>query len=83
MTLPDDSWRKQRSKKDTKRWCKGVVGREHTAAAEVREWRYGSYLYLAWGVCSVCKKRMKKFDQQAHDRSLPVIVHYIDGKRVV
>lgn len=36
--LESDSWAKSPAKKDTRRWCKGKVGREHVR--EIREHRY-------------------------------------------
>lgn len=55
------------SKKDTKRWCKGVVGREHQG-----EWvnlgvlrssktpqDYASDLGFEWLVCQVCGRHIK------------------------
>ena len=37
-----DEWRKSPGKKDTRRWCKGKVGREHTI--DIRRIKYGWYV---------------------------------------
>jgi hypothetical protein len=51
---------KHRSGKDTKRWCRGVPGREHVWLW--REWRWSAYFYARNGkvdseeYCKNCKK---------------------------
>lgn len=57
--LPEFPERKRRwpGKKDTKRWCKGVVGREHKL--KTVRWPIGSNWINAWFVdlCTVCGKQ--------------------------
>jgi hypothetical protein len=45
---------RHRSSKDTKRWCRGVVGREHEWADAER--RYGHRVVLYIQACRRCRK---------------------------
>lgn len=64
MAIKRTTWagrraRRSKSKKDTKKWCKGVVGREH-----VLTWKPlypGSFFYRTWEqqLCRVCGKRLR------------------------
>lgn len=52
-------------KKDTKRWCRGVVGREHQAKWQKKEYEMGvagtRKVIWMWNekVCQVCGKRLE------------------------
>lgn len=69
----DDSWRPSPSKKDTRRWCRGKVGRDHNF--ERKTWyevhhtarRAPGYMdKWAYDVCSECGKRVLR--EAPHDR---------------
>jgi len=58
------------AKKDTKRWCKGKVGREHVTEIRMEDWlgrdyRCGRHTWtgrwMCWesNVCTVCGKKMR------------------------
>jgi hypothetical protein len=36
--LTSDSWRKTPAKKDTRKWCKGKVGRQHETALRIQRY---------------------------------------------
>lgn len=44
------------AKKNTKKWCKGVVGREHVVVTEVKNIGRWGYSII---VCSTCGKHVK------------------------
>lgn len=59
-----------RAKKDTKRWCKGKVGREHVTEIRTEDWLGRDYhCGPSWGgrwacwervVCTVCGKKLQR-----------------------
>ena len=52
---PEPSPTPHKSRKDTKRWCKGIVGREHKAEwQENRRYPWGWYAF----VCTACRKEL-------------------------
>ena len=53
---PERETHPHRAKKDTKRWCKGVVGREHKPVLVKRD--LGSLFHVEEKVCEVCNKRL-------------------------
>lgn len=52
---------RHRSKKDTKRWCLGKVGRVHAPVWEVTEFANGTSIYFKFKQlkCAKCKKVLK------------------------
>lgn len=66
-SLPDTQVGKHRAKKDTKRWCKGVAGREHV-------WVYTLFTKWFWAKdeyfwkCSVCRKEDWSRDWQGQKK---------------
>lgn len=47
--LESDAWHKSPSKKDTRRWCKGKVGREHVFEIRKQRWAIALHRELRCG----------------------------------
>jgi hypothetical protein len=60
--LDDEGDVRHRARKDTKRWCKGVAGREHRLEVRETPWGYQSWWHLRFAdVCTVCGKQFNVF----------------------
>lgn len=53
---------RHRSHKDTRRWCKGVPGREHQPEVAETTWGYAPWWSLSFAdKCTQCGKQMNEF----------------------